>query len=71
MFLVGHSLDIPYYNCDERDSEWLVTVFEGYFGTQRNTDDGVKRKCIRWRASTNGALYIPRYVDTGNNRITP
>ena len=36
--------------------EWLVGVFEGSFGTQRNTDDGVKHKCIRWGASTNGAL---------------
>ena len=56
--------------CDERYSEWLVGVFENGFGTQRNTNDGVKRNPIRWGASTNGALYIPRYVDTGNNRIT-
>ena len=27
--------------CDERDSEWLVGVFEVSFGTQRNTVTGL------------------------------
>ena len=31
---------------------------------ERNTNDGVKHKCIRWGASTDGMAYIPRHVDT-------
>jgi len=51
--------------CDGSCSKWRVGVFEGCFGTQRNTKDGVNVDVFTEGWSTTGTLYISTiYLDT-------